>query len=103
MTYSYGIDNDVIEEIKMFYFNSYNNVFIKVDKVSNDILKDLINVCDSTKHIEEVINFYDDEASPGFNNWTDVEGEGYGWLWLKEEDDESKWHGLIRGLLLKFI
>lgn len=76
---------------------------IKVIKVNKDILDELLAVCDSHKHIEEQIQWYTDESDYSFNNWIDVEGEGYGWLWLKEIDNEDKWHSLIKNSLIKYI
>lgn len=35
------------------------------------------------KHIEICEMWYDDPFNPNFNNWIDVEGIGYGWLWCQ--------------------
>lgn len=43
--------------------------------------------------IEVVTNYYDDEERPDFNNWTDVEGFGYGWRWMNYE--EKDWHKMM--------
>lgn len=44
-------------------------------------------------YIEVLYNLYTDEDYPDFNNWTDVEGMGYGWRWLRYE--ESEWHKMM--------
>ena len=35
------------------------------------------------KYIEVCETWYDDPFDPNFNNWIDVEGIGYGWLWCQ--------------------
>lgn len=96
-------NKEAIELVKKEYIDNYNPNTVHIEQVSETTLINLLSVCDSTKHMEERIDWYDDEEYPDRNNWVDVEGEGYGWLWVKEENDETKWHGLLRELLLEFI
>ncbi|WP_080845677.1 hypothetical protein [Cytobacillus gottheilii] len=49
------------------------------------------------EHIEIVTNFYDDERNPFRCNWTDVEGMGYGWVWMQYE--EKDWHKMMGKLV----
>jgi hypothetical protein len=74
----------------------------KLKDVTNKLLREVMKTCNNTKHIEEQIQFYDSETQGDeVNNWVDVEGEGYGWLWMNKP--ERKWHGLIKRNLKSFI
>lgn len=46
------------------------------------------------EYIETQVHFYDGD-DPTFNNWLDVEGFGYGWLWLKYADEEWRWRQMM--------
>lgn len=50
------------------------------------------------KYIDTCEFWYDDPDNPNFNNWVDVEGIGYGWLWLNHENSER----LQRKSIIKF-
>ncbi|MGV4321205.1 hypothetical protein [Bacillus mojavensis] len=90
------------KKVKELYVNN-SAKSVSVVKISEAVLKDVLSVCDSKKHMEERIEWYDDEDNHERVNWIDVEGEGYGWLWLNEENDESKWHGLLKKSLQRFV
>jgi hypothetical protein len=96
-------DKAAVKKVKAMYSDIYKATSIDVEQIGKVTLTNLLSICDSTKHMEKRIEFYDNKECPDRNNWIDVEGEGYGWIWLKEQDDESKWHGLLKELLLEFI
>lgn len=60
----------------------------------NKILPKLIK---RYKYIDVIEYWYDDEENPNFNNWVDIEGIGYGWLWCNCKTD-----GQIRKRIRKF-
>ena len=95
-------DAQAIEALRKQYCNQVVDCEISTEKVSLDTLDRLLRHCDENKHIEKRVEWYDDEGCPERLNWIDVEGEGYGWLWSKFSDDESKWHGLIRDSMLEY-
>jgi hypothetical protein len=51
------------------------------------------------EHIEVTIKHYDDKNKPDFNNWNDVEGMGYGWAWVRY--DEDRWHEMMSRMVSK--
>jgi len=51
--------------------------------------------------MHQIVNWYDDEDRPNWNNWTDVEGQGYGWLWLRTP--ESKWNIRLQKLVHQYV
>lgn len=68
--------------------HKYKNVK-KLGYVSN---KTLSKVLKRYKHIDVHWYWYDSENQPDFNNWVDVEGIGYGWIWCnytKERNDNK--------------
>lgn len=67
--------------------------YIKHGQVDEYILRELQMSASLHKYIEFVTDWYDEIEAPYFNNWTDIEGMGYGWRWMnyKEED----WHKMM--------
>lgn len=76
---------------------SPNDRIIKYGQVNENILRELKMATSLYNYIEIVTNYYDDEKHPYFNNWTDVEGMGYGWRWLHYE--EKDWHKMMSRLV----
>ncbi|MGX5609673.1 hypothetical protein ACWKTZ_25190 [Bacillus cereus] len=95
------LNQNAIETVKNNYSNTYGVQFIQIEQVNETTLKNMLTACDSKKHMEEIINWYTDEEDNTYNNWVDVEGEGYGWLWVDKPED--KWHEILRDSLLKYI
>lgn len=50
------------------------------------------------KYIDTYELWYDDTDNPNINNWVDVEGIGYGWLWLNYKNSKK----LQRKSIIKF-
>ena len=69
---------------------------IKHGQLNEKISLELKMTTSLFKYIEVIINFYDDEVYPYLNNWTDVEGMGYGWAWTHYE--ENNWHRMMARL-----
>jgi len=69
---------------------------IKHGQLNEKISLELKMTTSLFKYIEVIINFYDDEIYPYLNNWTDVEGMGYGWAWTNCE--ENNWHRMMARL-----
>ena len=80
------------KEIYTKVLSSIENVSIH-GQLNEKVLLGLQMTTSLYKHIEVITNYYDDEDHPEFNNWTDVEGMGYGWAWLRY--DESRWHEMM--------
>ena len=56
-----------------------------IDKIPNKTIKKYIN---RFKFVEVQIHWYDNEKNPNENTWVDVEGIGYGWMWLNHKDSK---------------
>lgn len=64
-------------------------------KIPNKTMKKYMN---SFKYIEVQELWYDDFDHPHKNTWTDIEGIGYGWIWLNYENSER----LQRKAIIRF-
>lgn len=64
-------------------------------KISNKTMKKYLN---SFKYIDVTEFWYDDISCPNRNTWVDVEGIGYGWIWLNYENSER----LQRKAIIRF-
>jgi S-adenosylmethionine:tRNA-ribosyltransferase-isomerase (queuine synthetase) len=93
-------DVDAIKLIVEQYHQRLDFKSITVTPVTDEVLKGMLLVCNNTKHIEQRIDWYDDEEDLDRNIWIDVEGEGYGWIWVDKPMDT--WHELIKRELNKY-
>ena len=75
------------------YILSSTPKLIKHGCLNEKILLELKMNTSLYNYIEVLYNLYTDEDYPDFNNWTDVEGMGYGWKWLRYK--ESEWHKMM--------
>lgn len=87
-----GVEKVNKEKIYKEVLSETKNV-IKHGVLTDKILLELKMTTSLYEYIEVVTNYYDDKERPDFNNWVDVEGFGYGWRWLRY--DEDKWHGMM--------
>lgn len=55
-------------------------------KIPNKTMKKYFNCF---KYIDTYEFWYDDPDNPNYNNWIDVEGIGYGWLWVNHKNSEK--------------
>lgn len=79
---------------------------IKTHKVFKDkpwtiLKKREINIPFKKKYIEVCEYYYDLEDKPEVNNWIDVEGIGYGWVWCSNKL-RSKFEFLQRRAIKKY-
>lgn len=70
---------------------------IKYGQLNEKLLLELKMTTSLYDYIEIITNYYDDKENPYFNNWTDIEGMGYGWMWLNYE--EKDWHKMMSRLV----
>lgn len=70
----------------------------KIGKLPNKILSKIFK---EYKYIDVIELWYDDEDNPDRNNWIDIEGMGYGWLWCKYRKSEKKQRKIIRRFALQ--
>ena len=70
-------------------------VGITKQKIPNKTMKKYLN---HFKYIDTYELWYDDSDDPISNNWIDIEGIGYGWLWLNHKDSKR----LQRKSIIKF-
>ncbi len=71
------------------------NNFISNTELTNGTLKYIENKLLSKlihhyKYIDFRILWYDDPDNPDENTWLDIEGIGYGWLWINRTIKEQK-------------
>mgnify|MGYP000516090508 FL=1 len=72
-------------KLETFVKNNHMKVEWK-NKIANKKMKKYIN---QFKYIDTYIYWYDDEQQPNTNTWLDIEGIGYGWLWLVYKQSEK--------------
>ena len=70
-------------------------VGITKQKIPNKTMKKYLN---HFKYIDAYELWYDAPDNPISNNWVDIEGIGYGWLWLNHKDSKR----LQRKSIIKF-
>ena len=61
-------------------------VGITKQKIPNKTMKKYLN---HFKYIDTYELWYDDPDNPIYNSWVDIEGMGYGWLWLDYENSKK--------------
>lgn len=86
------------------YILQYGKESIVEIKTADEILfSQMIEDCSKQRFIEEKCEFYDDEESDNQTqaNWIDLEGEGYGWVFMNYP--ERKWHKVMRLKVLRQI
>lgn len=64
-------------------------------KIPNKLMKKYIN---QFKYIDTYKLWHDNPDNPNFNTWIDIEGIGYGWLWLNHKNSKK----LQRKLVIKY-
>lgn len=94
-------DVEALDSVKQAYVKWKDIKSIDVHVVTKETLEDMLSTCETLKHMEERVEFYDDEDEPNYNNWIDVEGEGYGWKWLHVP--EEKWHAVLKESMLAYM
>lgn len=67
-----------------------NTTLIKYGQLDDKVLLELKMTTSLYDYIQVITNYYDDDERPYINSWTDIEGFGYGWLWMNH--DEKDWH-----------
>ena len=76
---------------------SPNDKLIKYGLLNEKLLLELKMSTSLYEHIEVVTNYYDNETNPYRINWTDVEGMGYGWAWMRHKEED--WHKMMGKLV----
>lgn len=64
-----------------------------------DVMKNLFKIY---KYIDIGIYWFDDEENPERCNWIDIEGIGYGWIWIGNKL-RARFSWLQRRVLIKYI
>jgi len=72
---------------------SKDEEIIKYGQVDEKIMRELKMTTSLYDYIQVITNYYDNDERPYSNNWTDVEGMGYGWRWMRFE--EENWHKMM--------
>ena len=96
------MENSVaVVETEKKYIRKYSKENVEVKVSSPEVFKEMREVSEAKRYTEERVEFYDDEYDLSALNWMDVEGETYGWLWLRYP--ARKMHSVIRKRMLNFI
>lgn len=61
---------------------------ISKGKFGGSILYNILELCDKYFHIHIEESFYEEGSDNSY--WMDIEGIGYGWKWLRCEDENGK-------------
>lgn len=80
------------KEIINNVLSSTKNI-IKHGQLSEKVSMELKMMTSLYEYIEVVEDYYTEPEHPDYNNWTDVEGFGYGWAWTRW--DKSRWHEMM--------
>lgn len=76
--------------------SSTENV-IKHSELNDKIIMEMKMMTSLYDYMDVFINYYDED--PHFNNWTDIEGMGYGWRWMRYP--EEKWHDMMSRMVFE--
>ncbi|MEM5009308.1 hypothetical protein WKH57_01175 [Niallia taxi] len=68
------------------------NTIVKYGLLDKKLIIELKMTTSLYDYIETVTKYYDGDDQY-FNNWTDIEGYGYGWVWMRYE--EAEWHKMM--------
>jgi len=74
-----------------------DNKIIKYGQMSNKVALELKMTTSLYEHMQVITNYYDDEDDLYYNNWTDIEGMGYGWAWMRYK--EKDWHKMMSRMI----
>lgn len=97
-------NEEASEQIHAKYLLQYGKESIVEIKNADKLLfNQMIEDCSKQRFIEEKCEFYDDEELDNQTeaNWIDLEGEGYGWVFLNYP--EVKWHEVMRLRMIRQI
>ena len=97
-------NEETSEQIHAKYLLQYGKESIVEIKNADKLLfNQMIEDCSKQRFIEEKCEFYDDEEldNQPEANWIDLEGEGYGWVFLNYP--EVKWHEVMRLRMIRQI
>ncbi|WP_025909284.1 hypothetical protein [Priestia flexa] len=85
-----------MEKILKYIVPSEDKI-VKYGQMNEKLLLELKMTTSLYSDMQVVTNYYDNEDDPYFNNWTDIEGMGYGWVWMRYE--EKDWHKMMSQMI----
>lgn len=94
-------DEKALNDVVARYQNEIHAREVSVFDVTDKLLGELREVCHAHNHMEIMVEIYDDESDWDNMTWRDIEGEGYGWLWVNEP--KGKWLRLLQDWLDDFV
>ena len=97
-------NEEASKQIHAEYLLQYGRDSIVEIKNADELLfSQMIEDCSKQRFIEEKCEFYDDEELDNQTqaNWIDLEGEGYGWVFVNYP--KRKWHKVMRLRVLRQI
>ena len=96
-------NKEASEQIYAEYSLGYGPSNVKIKSVNKSLLTEMINDSSKLRFIQESCEFYDDEEIENQTeaNWIDIEGEGFGWVFLNYP--ARKWHKVMRLRMLSYI
>lgn len=89
------------EKVEKDYIVGHSKENVELRVLDLALLEEMKKASKNRRYIEERIEFYDDEDDTSEINWIDIEGEGYGWVWLNHPP--RKWHSEMRKKMLRFV
>ena len=90
--------NQIIEDYKK-YCDEVTNV--THTKMSKEIIEEMIQASNTYTYMQELENFYEDKEDETDITWQDIEGEGYGWVWV--DNPPEKWHQLLQERMSDYL
>lgn len=94
-------DLDAAEKLEKDYIEGHSKENVELRVLDLDLLIEMKKASKNRRYIEERIEFFDDEDDTTEVSWIDIEGEGYGWVWLNHPP--RKWHSEMRKKMLRFV
>lgn len=80
------------------YLQQEGRKILKHGQLDHNILLELKMMTSFYDYIEVNTTYHDDKNDDNLVTWVDIEGMGYGWIWVKYE--EKDWYSMMLKLVI---